>query len=76
MLNNPIVNKLIATVTLIVLSVVLLWLLWNWVMPAIGVGQLSFLQFLGLWILIKGLTTELVKINWPTKSGQTGENNG
>lgn len=49
--------------SLILVALVTIWVLsglWNWVMPALGVGKLTFWQFAGLFLIVRGLTTDLV----------------
>ncbi len=49
---NEFTYKLLAWVGVFVLVSGGIWFLWNWVMPELGLPQLSYLKFLGLTALL------------------------
>lgn len=52
---NESTYKILGVFGLFVLVSVSMWLLWNWVMPELGLSQLSYIKFLGLTILSYGI---------------------
>jgi len=49
---NEFTYKLLAWVGIFVLVSGGMWLLWNWVMPELGLPQLGYLKFVGLTVLL------------------------
>lgn len=48
---NELTSKLLGYFGIFVIATVSMWQLWNWVMPELGLPQLSYLKFMGLTLL-------------------------
>lgn len=65
MFKSQFLNQLASWVLIAIVTIWVLSGLWNWVMPALGVGTLTFWQFAGLFLIVRGLTTDLVSFKSP-----------
>ena len=46
---------------LLFFTTAVLWILWNLVAPSIGIPKVGYWTFVGLYILVRGMMTDLTK---------------
>jgi len=60
MFKSEFLTRIAALILVFIVTIWILMGLWNWVMPVLGVEKLTFWQFTGLFVLVRGLTTDLI----------------
>lgn len=61
MFKSDFISSLAVWILLLLATLWALNSLWNWVMPVLGLPALTFWQFAALFIVVRGMTTDLVK---------------
>ncbi len=58
---KPVVATFLLFVGLFFLVTTVLWILWNLVMPQLGIVKLGYWTFVGLYLLVRGLMSDMTR---------------